>query len=174
MDEAYNKMRLALFVCSYGGWFMAKKLKNKYKNVEELTFEVNNLGRVLNFDSNLLRRFILSEKKPYQLSKHLDITQEEKEKISIYLRVENEILELVRQKENKNSLITHDYERAIVEPAIERVAGNKLSNVDDDVEFETKLEKSRRSYRNVYYKVAYRYKLPTIRILPFILRLITL
>lgn len=65
-----------------------------------------------------------------------------------------------------------DYDKAIMEPAIERVAGNHLKNIKDDKVFDAQLEELQRKYQNWYYTTAYKYKLPTSRIIPFILRLI--
>ncbi len=73
----------------------------------------------------------------------------------------------------KNSLMPDEYERAFLTLAIERVAGDKLTDIEDDSEFELKLEILKRHYVRWYYRVAYKYKLPTPRILPFIWRLIT-
>lgn len=66
-----------------------------------------------------------------------------------------------------------DYHNQLLSPAIERVAGNSLTKIDDDKEFETRLTDQINRYTSVYYKVAYKYKLPTIRIVPFLLRLIS-
>ncbi|HEX7456710.1 MAG TPA: Maf family protein [Candidatus Nanoarchaeia archaeon] len=45
--------------------------------------------------------------------------------------------------------------------------------IDDDFAFEEQLEELQRKYRRLYYKTAYEYKLPTPRIVPFILRLLS-
>ena len=47
-----------------------------------------------------------------------------------------------------------------------------LSHFKDDNVFDAQLEELQRKYKNWYYATAYRYKLPTSRIIPFILRLI--
>lgn len=57
--------------------------------------------------------------------------------------------------------------------AIERAVGNNLCNIDDDSIFEMQLDELQKVYRKWYYKTANRYKLPTPRIVPFVLRLIT-
>ncbi|MDO8498343.1 MAG: hypothetical protein Q7S44_00965 [bacterium] len=66
----------------------------------------------------------------------------------------------------------NDYDWALVEPAVERAVGNYLCNIKNDSEFEGKLLLLKIRYKTYYYYVADKYKLPTIRILPFILRLI--
>lgn len=80
----------------------------------------------------------------------------------------------MQERENKNSLILEDYEYALLSPAIERVVGNTLIRINDDYEFEIKLHESERLYTRWYYSIAYHYRLPTLRIIPFILRLINL
>lgn len=96
------------------------------------------------------------------------------EKIKVYLQIEKELILLIQEKEDKNNLISEDYEYALLEPAIERVAGNTLSKVTDDSEFEQKMVEFIGIYRRFYYDVAYKYRLPTLRIIPFVLRLVTL
>jgi len=80
---------------------------------------------------------------------------------------------LLQRRDEKNSLVPDEYERPFLTLAIERIAGDKLTNIDDDYEFELKLEVLKVQYRRWYYRVAYKYKLPTPRILPFLWRLIT-
>lgn len=63
--------------------------------------------------------------------------------------------------------------RLSMEPAIERVAGNHLCKVQDDREFEKKLILLKTKFKGYYYFVAYKYKLPTPRIIPFIIRIIS-
>lgn len=91
-----------------------------------------------------------------------------------YLRIENELISLMRERENKESLVSVDYEYALLSPAIERVAGNTLTKINDDNEFKIKLHESEKLYTRWYYFIAYQYRLPTLRIVPFILRLINL
>jgi len=78
-------------------------------------------------------------------------------------------------KKNKSTFSEFEYEygNTLLSLAIERVAGNNLKNIKDDSEFERKLTILIKSYQHWYYCVAYRYKLPTLRILPYILRLIS-
>lgn len=57
--------------------------------------------------------------------------------------------------------------------AIERAAGNLLNNVEDDFVFDQQCKEMKKLCLKWYYKTAYRYKLPTTRIVPFVLRLIS-
>lgn len=92
----------------------------------------------------------------------------------VYMLIERELIFLIQDKTDKNSLISEDCEYALLEPAIERVAGNSLSKIVDDGEFELKMDDLVKTYRRFYYEIACKYRLPTLRIVPFILRLITL
>ena len=88
----------------------------------------------------------------------------------VYLEVEREIINLTLEKQDKEKTSLEDYDKAIMEPAIERVAGNHLKNIADDKVFDTQLEELQRKYQNWYYATVYKYKLPTPRIIPFILQ----
>jgi hypothetical protein len=65
-----------------------------------------------------------------------------------------------------------EYEYALLEPAIEHVVGEDLSDIEDDREFDEHLSRFKTLYKNWYYKIAAKYRLPTLRIIPFLLRLI--
>lgn len=71
------------------------------------------------------------------------------------------------------TITLEDYNRALVEPAIERVAGNHLSSIEDDKEFENQFEELKGKFCRCYYLVTRKYKLPTPGLTPFILRLIS-
>ena len=166
----YNKIRLSLFLRSYGAYIILNKFKNKpsYRVVRRL-------GNALNLDIHLLNKFFTSGKYPRgrllnvnRLTKYLI----PKEKIMVYLEIEQEIITLTLEKQDKENTALEDYDKAIMEPAIERVAGNHLKNIEDDKVFDVQLEELQRKYQNWYYATAYKYKLPTSRIIPFILRLI--
>jgi len=79
---------------------------------------------------------------------------------------------LIQDKKLKESYVTEEYEYALLSPAIERVVGNSLTNIKDDDKFETKLIERKRVYTQWYYAVACKYRLPTLRIIPFLSRLI--
>ncbi len=166
----YNKVRLSLFLRSYGAHTIFNRFKNKpsYKIVSRLS-------NTLNLDIRLLNKFFSSGTYPRGLLNLNSLTKYlvPKEKMLVYLKVEREIINLTSEKQNKEKTSLEDYDKAIMEPAIERVAGNHLKNIEDDQVFDAQLEELQRKYQNWYYATAYKYKLPTSRIIPFILRLIS-
>lgn len=181
--DTYYKIRLALFVRSYVGCSIANHLRIKYKIDDKLTKpqlhkqfsskkaipEISRLSKALNLNYQILWQFVVLDRKQ-SLNRKIRID----EKIKVFLAVECEMTFLTLARRDKENIISEDYERAIFGPAIERAAGNFLGNINDDFLFEQKLEDLIRKYRNWYYATAYKYKLPTPRILPFIARLITL
>lgn len=165
----YNKVRLSLFLRSYGAYTILTLFKNKpnYRIVSRLS-------DILNLDIRLLNKFFTSGKYPRGLPNLNSLTKYlvPKEKMLVYLEIEHEIINLTLEKLDKENTSLEDYDKAIMEPAIERVAGNHLKNIKDDKVFDAQLEELQRKYQNWYYATAYKYKLPTSRIIPFILRLI--
>lgn len=166
----YNKVRLSLFLHSYGVHTVLNRFKNKpnYK-------VISRLGKVLNLDILLLNKFFISGKYPVGLPKLNSLTKYlvPKERMLVYLEIEREIINLTLEKQDKESIFLEDYDKAIMEPAIERVAGNHLCKIQDDREFEEKLILLKTKFKTFYYSVAYKYKLPTSRIAPFIIRIIS-
>ncbi len=165
----YNKVRLSLFLRSYG----AHTILNRFK-IKPSYRIVSRLGSVLNLDIHLLNKFFSSGTYPRGLPNLNRLTKYlvPKEKMLVYLEIEQEIINLTLEKLDKEKTSLEDYDKAIMKPAIERVAGNHLKNIEDDKVFDTQLEELQRKYQNWYYTTAYKYKLPTSRIIPFILRLI--
>lgn len=180
----YNKVRLALFTHSYACYSITKHLRAKYKMDDKLpprelrrkyfdkrTFpEISRLCRALNLEYRLLWQSILLNKMQ-SLGKRIA----DKEGIRFYLSIERELITLAASKRNKSSFLDPDYESesAVLSTAIERAVGNNLCNIDDDSIFEMQLEELQKAYRKWYYKTANKYKLPTPRIVPFVLRLIS-
>lgn len=180
----YNKIRLALFLRSYAHYAITYHLKTKYKIDERLSPqelrrkyfnkhaipEISRFGKVLNFNYAPLWKAIMLGKNQ-TLSKKLA----EKEKIAIFLSIEHELTELAIAKQNKSAFRNPDYESelALLSVAIERAVGNALKNIDDDVSFIQQSEELKRKYIYWYYRITCKYKLPTLRIIPFVLRLIT-
>lgn len=161
----YNKVRLSLFLRSFGAYTILNRFKDKtYHRV------ISRLGNVLNLDINLLNKFFSSGIYPRGLPNLNSLTKYlvPKEKMLVYLEVEREIINLTLEKLDKEKTSLEDYDKAIMEPAIERVAGNHLKNIKDDKVFDIQLEELKRRYQNWYYATAYKYKLPTSRIIPFI------
>jgi len=93
-------------------------------------------------------------------------------KIKVYLKIEVELTKLLEDKCHQEPYVVEEYEHAVLAPAIERVAGNSLSRLTDNVYFETEFSKRKREYTYWYYSVARKYCLPTLRIILFIVRLL--
>lgn len=133
-----------------------------------MTPEISRLARALNLNYQLLWQFMVLGR-----PRRLSAMANSQEKIKVYLDIEKEIIILKITRQDKENIINEDYDRALLSPAIERAAGNSLKNIKDDLVFEKRLEELQKEYQRWYYKIAYKYKLPTPRILAFILRLIT-
>jgi hypothetical protein len=180
----YNKIRLSLFIHSYACFSIVEYIRLKYKIDERLTTtqlrrkyfnkrdipEIAKLSRVMNLDYKCLWEAII-------LRKNRSVRKQTSDKtgVKIYLCIEDELIQLARAKWRKSDYVDLDYEdeSATLSFAIERAVGNCLSDIDDDFIFEQQSENLRVTFRKTYYKTAWRYKLPTLRIIPFILRLIT-
>lgn len=165
-----NKVRLSLFLHSYG----AHTILNRFKGKPNQRV-ISRLGNILNLDIHLLNKFFTSGKYPRGLPNLNKLTRYlvPKERVLVYLEIELEIINLTLEKQDKEKTSLEDYDKAIMEPAIERVAGNHLKNIEDDKVFDAQLEELQRKYQHWYYATAYKYKLPTPRLIPFILRLIS-
>lgn len=168
MSSNFDKNRLALFTKSYAGYFLGNYIRQSKK--PEILLE--RLAKVLLFKEKSLYCFIFHKTCQRKFDRIIKNVTEDKEKIAIYLKIEKELMIITQEREDKNSLISEDYEYALLSPAIERVAGNTLANVNDDGIFDTKLIELKNQCTRWYYEIAYRYRLPTLRIIPFILRLI--
>lgn len=166
----FNKIRFALFTRSYAGYSLSDKIRrSKTPNLL-----IKKLAKVLLLDKKLLRCFILHKTCQRELLRTMVKIGNSDEKAKVYVLIEKELIFLIQEKTDRNSLISEDYEYALLEPAIERVAGNNLSEITDDGEFELKMDDLVKTYRRFYYDIACKYRLPTLRIVSFILRLITL
>lgn len=96
----------------------------------------------------------------------------EKHKVVAYLEIERELCSIIQQRSKYDEFFGEDYEGPLLSLAIERAIGNALCEIENDQEFEEKRFLLERQYHNWYYWVAWRYKLPTLRILPFLFRLL--
>ena len=162
----FKDVRFYLFLNSYSGKTIASYLREKYKRIK-LEKAIKRLSIVLNFNCEKLEAFIIQRielKCPYIKTPS---------RIKVYLDIESELMKLTEEKVNEDSTAKEDYHNQLLYPAIERATGNSLSNIRSDETFQEKLQDKTKEYTSVYYKVAYKYKLPTIRIVPFIIRLIT-
>ena len=180
--NTFYKTRFGFFVRSYIGYSIRDYLKTKYKIDSNLTKsqlhqqfsnkraipEISKLSKVLIMDYQQLWQFILLGK-----SRRLNTKVSSQEKIKAYLAIEKEIITLKIERQDKENIIHEDYERALLSPALERVAGNSLKNTRDDLVFEIQLEELRKRYQRWYYDIAHEYKLPTLVNSPLIFRLIS-
>lgn len=180
----YNKVRLVLFTHSYACYSITQHLRVKYKIDDRLPPrelkrkyfdkrtipEISRLSRGLNFEYRLLCQSIILNKTQSVGKQIVD-----REGIRSYLSIEHELVMLAASRRNKSNFFDPDYESesAVLSTAIERAVGNNLCNIDDDSFFEKQFDELQKVYRKWYYKTANKYKLPTPRIVPFILRLIT-
>lgn len=179
-----KKIRLILFARSYTNYRISQEIRRKYKLNSKLTPkelrkkyvrkrsipEIARLSQALNLAYKPLWGSLLLNKTP-PLNKKMP----DSEKIKAYLAIERELILLSETKKNKSSQFfdpDYDKEFAILSIAIERAVGNKLIDIDDDSAFGHQQEILQKLYLRWYYKVAWKYKLPTTRIVPFVLRLI--
>ncbi|SRR4030042_171905 len=164
----FKKIRTSLFTRSYAGYVIGRYIKNNHNLINKRRIlQISKLSKILNLDYQSLKRFVLLNK-----TKRIDKRIRSDVKVKAFLEIEKELVNLKTIREEKNNLTEEDYEHALLRPAIERVAGNYLKNVKDDNVFEQRHIELQKIFNRFYYAVAYKYKLPTPRIVPFILRLI--
>ncbi len=180
----FKKIRLSLFVHSYAFHRISQGIREKYKFDNKLKpkelrkkyfnkkaiFEISRLSQTLNLLYKPLWESIVLGK-IFPLNKKM----QDKERIKAYLSVENELIQLSIAKQHQSDYTNPDYdfEFACLSIAIERAVGNRLINIRNDSVFDNQLEILQKLYRGWYYKVAWKYKLPTMRIIPFVWRLIS-
>jgi transcriptional regulator with XRE-family HTH domain len=163
--KKYKEIRFFLFANSYSGKKIASYLKKKHKSKKSAEM-TKRLSRVLGLTHKQVNDFVSFEIKPNPPYKRLPAS------LKIYLEVENELSKLSEEKLDEYSTSMDDYQKRLLYPAIERAVGNLLENIEDDNKFQKLFEEKFKTATHTYYKVAYKYKLPTIRVVPFILRLI--
>jgi hypothetical protein len=180
----FKKIRLTLFLSSYAYYRISQSIKGKHeidgklkpKELRSKYFkkhaipEISKLSHTLNLPYKPLWESIVLDK-TFPLGKKIP----DREKVRVYLSIENELIKLVIAKQIKSDYVDLDYELelALLSIAIERAVGNKLIDITNDSVFDQQLDILQKQYLRWYYKVAYTYKLPTTRIVPFILRLIS-
>jgi len=165
MGKKFIEMRFYLFCNSYSG----NKLANHIvvKNSNEKLRCIRRLTNVLNFKYKQTYDFIIFgviPESPYQRMPRV---------LTTYLEVEKELSKLSDEKLDEYSTANEDYQRQLLYPAIERAVGNFLTDVKNDDKFQKLMEEKFKQACYIYYKVVYKYKLPTLRTVPFVLRLIT-
>lgn len=161
-----HKIRFYLFVHSYPSYIFktlcqdlhsSKLFERKLANI--LCFKKNSLHCFF-FHKTCLRKFTVAR-----------LPKAEKQIIAAYLQIEEELCLLMQQRAKHDEVFGEDYEGPVLTLAIERAVGSALCEIEDDQEFEEKRALLEKQYNHWYYWIAWRYKLPTIRILPFLLRL---
>jgi hypothetical protein len=162
----YERIRFFLFTNSYSGQKISTYIKIRFQG-RELVKAIKRLSVIFNFNYSQVINYILFDLKPTSPYKRLPVS------LKIYLEIESELVKLSEERLDDYSTAIDDYQHKLLYPAIERTVGNLLENIDDDSEFQNLFDEKTKSATHIYYKVAYRYKLPTMRIVPFILRLIS-
>lgn len=165
--QGLEAVRLALFTKSYAGYYFTQCVKES-KDPDALAIR---LAKTLLFREALLLYFLSPNSKKV-VNRIIKDIGDDKDKIKVYLKIEKQLTLLIQDKELKDNHVTEEYEHALLAPAIERVAGDSVSNIKSDTRFESKLTERRRIYNQWYYSVARKYRLPTLRIIPFLSRLI--
>jgi hypothetical protein len=164
-QKRYEDVRFYLFANSYPGKTIAAFIKEKYKR-KRLNQVIKRLSLVLDFKPKQMEELIIFDLNPSSPYKRLP------NKLKIYLEVEKELSNLVEEKLDEYSTALEDYQRQLLAPAIERVAGNLMKDIDDR-KFDRILELQIRKYAYIYYRIVYKYRLPTLRVVSFITRLIS-
>ncbi len=166
--QGFEAIRLALFARSYAGYYFVQCIKES-NDPDALT---KKLAKALLFKEAVLLYFLSSKYSKREVSKIIKEIGDDKDKIRIYLKIEKQLTLLIQDRKLKESYVTEEYEYALLSPAIERVVGNSLTNIKDDGIFEIKFIERKRVYTQWYYAVAWKYRLPTLRIIPFVSRLL--
>lgn len=157
----YERKRMALFARLYSAFFFENYFIN-IENRKEKERCRKRLTQILGFKPSIHKNFSIQHR----------AFKEDLTSIRVYLAIEKEMGYLFEHRADGYSFIIEDYGYALLEPAIERVVGNTFSKLNDS-EFAIQHEQLKTKYRGIYYSVAYKYKLPTIGVLAFMLRLIT-
>lgn len=162
----YDKVRFFLFANSFSGNKIAGYLKVRFRG-GKLTNRIKRLSVVMGFKQRQVANFVLFCIKPDSPYRRFP------KSLKVYLEIEKELLKLSEEKLDEYSTATEDYQRQLLYPAIERAVGNFLVNVEGDGKFQMLMEEQFKPACYTYYKVVDKYKLPTMRIIPFLLRIIS-
>jgi len=163
----YNTERYFLFTHSYSGKAIAEHITKRCKDdAARFEKEAHLLAKVLRFRHADLKKFIL-----YPITPDVSIKIMRHDFLA-FLELERELECIASEKLDEYSTAKEDYQRQMLTPAIERAARNALAEIDDDSEFQNKIQEKIQEHGRIYYKVARKYRLPTMRIVPFLLRLI--
>ena len=98
----YNRVRLSLFLHSYGAYIISELLKSNISQIK-ITKVINRLGEILNFDPTLLKKFYLDGTYARKLSKPASYTKyrTKKERVLAYLEIEKELINLINEKKER-------------------------------------------------------------------------
>jgi len=69
-------------------------------------------------------------------------------KLSIYVRIEQELIHLMKERKERGYFDLVEYEYALLEPAIERVVGEDLSDIENDRKFDEQLLRFKTLYNS--------------------------
>lgn len=179
----FKKVRLSLFIRSYPFYRISQGIREKYKFDNKLKLkelrkkyfnkkaipEISRLSRALNLPYKPLWEVIVLDK-TFSFTKKMP----DKDRLRVYLSIEQELINLAIMKKKRTCYTDpdYDYEFKILSLAIERTVGNRLINVKNDSVFDHQFGVLQKLYLRWYYKIAWKYKLPTTRIVPFVWRLI--
>jgi hypothetical protein len=146
--QEFESIRLALFVKSYAGNYFIQHI-NKSRKPDDL---FKKLAQVLLFPEMIMMFFLCSKKSIKVVNKIIrEIDNKDKEKIKVYLKIEQQLTQFIRDKKLEENYIVEEYEHALLSPAIERIAGNSLSRITNDARFERELIKRKQLYTYWYY-----------------------
>jgi len=166
--SGYEATRLALFIKSYAGHYFIEG----YKNSRHPDVFAKKLARILLFPEAIFGFFLCPKFSGREVEKTIKNIVKDKDKIRIYLKIEKQLTLLIRDKHDKDGYVLEEYENALLALAIERVSGDSVSNIKNDDKFEKELANRKQIYNYWYYSVARKYRLPTLKIIPFVSRLL--
>ncbi|HEX6977623.1 MAG TPA: hypothetical protein VF185_04720 [Patescibacteria group bacterium] len=163
-ERRYKSVRFYLFANSYPGRIIRSYFNDNFAE-RKTKEEMNWFCCMMYFEYNQFEKFIVSNITPKCPFRRIPML------LKIYLEIENELINITEDRLDKYSTVFEDYQWKLLSPAIERAAGNFLENLND-VEFEKAINLKIKKYQYIYYKIVRKYRLPTMRNIPFILRLV--
>lgn len=164
----FDTIRFSLFTRSYSAKLLAEYIiKRSKKNDASLETDILFLAKVLRFKYKDLQEFVLNFSTFDRSLISLPFDTE------IFLEVEKEFHRISSESLDSYSLTQDDYRKPTLMAALERIVGDTLAEVDDDSEFQRQLDEGTRQFRYFYYKVAWKYRLPTMRNVAFLVRMIS-
>src|SRR3990167_3594986 len=169
MQNSFYTIRFSLFTQSFASFRIAECIRTA-NNQPRL---IKPVSKILLFNQSHIRRFILHKTCKQKFLKISIADPVIRKKVKVYLYIEKQLCSIYREKITTNDF-SADYEYGLLTLAIELIAGNSLSHIKNDREFDSQLIVHKTLYEHWYYQATCKYRLPTIRIILFIIRLITL